>query len=147
MMRLLLAFTSAVVVTVAACADYDGITDPTLGLPDELVAEPQLARDIMPIVERRCAIGGCHSVATAQAGLVLVTGEMHGAVVNRPSALKTGEVLVRPGDGDNSWLVILLRDDVTRRGGFARMPLGSGALTANQVTNIVNWINRGAPND
>jgi len=27
------------------------------------------------------------------------------------------------------------------------MPLGSGALTPNQIQNIVNWINRGAPED
>lgn len=147
MIRTAFLVAAACVTTAVACADYDGITDPSLGLPDEVIAEPQLARDIMPIVERRCAIGGCHSVATAQASLVLVRGQFHGAVVNQASRLKGGEVLVRPGDADNSWLVVLLRDDVARRAGFARMPLGSGALRPNQVANIVNWINRGAPDD
>jgi hypothetical protein len=54
---------------------------------------------------------------------------------------------VRPGNGDNSWLVIAIRDDGARRMGLARMPLGSGPLTANQIQTIVNWVNRGAPND
>jgi hypothetical protein len=44
-------------------------------------------------------------------------------------------------------VVIAMRDDVARRRGLARMPLGSGPLTPNQIQTIVNWINRGALND
>jgi hypothetical protein len=131
----------------AACVDYEGFVDPTLGLPDVAVADARFARDVAPIIERRCAIGGCHSVLTRQAGLVLVPDSAHAAVVNRPSRLRPGEVLVRPGDAPASWLVILLGDDVARRNGVARMPLGSGALTPNQLATIRNWINRGAPRD
>ena len=73
------------------------------------------------------------------------------AIVNlpavRPAGTVVGEVLVRPGDGLNSWMAILIGDDVVRRQGIPGMPLGSGGLTPNQVTTILNWINRGAPDD
>lgn len=130
-----------------ACADFEGIVSSTGGLPDVVVEIPQFQRDIMPIIERRCGIGGCHSEAAQQAGLVLTRPFAHAALINKPSQLKPGEVLVRPGDAANSWMVIAISDDAARRMGLARMPLGSGALTPNQIQTIVNWVNRGAPND
>jgi len=131
----------------AGCVDYEGAVDPAHGLPDVVVAMPQFRRDVLPIVERRCAIGGCHSVASRQAQLVLVADSAFEAIIDQPSRIVVGEVLVRPGDAANSWLAILISDDVVRRKGVARMPLGSGALTPNQVATILNWINRGAPDD
>jgi hypothetical protein len=130
-----------------ACVDYSGVMDPTHGLPDVIVAEPHFRHDILPIVERRCAIGGCHSVHTHQGGLVLVADSAHRALVGQASRLRLNQVLVRPGDAINSWMAILISDDVVRRDGIPRMPLGSGPLTPNQIATIVNWINRGAPND
>lgn len=130
----------------AACADFEGVTG-TGGLPDVVVEAPQFQRDIVPVFERRCAIGGCHSESTHQAGLYLTRDSAHAALVNRPSRLRGGEVLVRPGNAGDSWLVIAIRDDAARRLGLARMPLGSGPLTPNQIQTIVNWVNRGAPDD
>lgn len=135
------------VACVAACADFEGIVSSTGGLPDVVVEAPQFQRDILPIVERRCGIGGCHSVSAHQGGLVLTRESAHAALVNKPSQLRLGEVLVRPGDAANSWMVIAIGDNAARRMGLARMPLGSGALTPNQIQTIVNWVNRGAPND
>jgi hypothetical protein len=129
-----------------ACADFEGPTGAS-GLPDVVVEAAQFQRDVLPIVERRCGIGGCHSEVSHQAGLYLTRDSAYSALVGRPSRLFIGEVLVRPGDGDNSWVVIAMRDDVARRRGLARMPLGSGPLTPNQIQTIVNWINRGALND
>ena len=130
-----------------ACADFEGVVTPTGGLPDVVVEAPQFQRDIVPIFERRCGIGGCHSESSHQAGLVLTRTAAHAALVNKLSQTRIGEVLVRPGNADASWLVIAIRDDAARRMGLARMPLGSGPLTANQIQTIVNWVNRGAPND
>jgi hypothetical protein len=130
-----------------ACADFEGIVNSTGGLPDVVVEIPEFQRDIMPIFERRCGIGGCHSESAHQAGLVLTRLFAHAALINRPSQTRQGEVLVRPGDAANSWLVIAISDDAARRMGLARMPLGSGPLTPNQIQTIVNWVNRGAPND
>jgi len=133
--------------TAAACVDYEGAVDPAHGLPDVVVEAPQFRRDILPIVERRCAIGGCHTVGAHQAGLVLARDSVPGTLIGRPSRLAAGEVLVRPGDAAGSWLVAMIGSDAARRGPFPRMPLASGALTPNQIATIVNWINRGAPND
>jgi len=138
---------AACVAIPAACVDYEGAVDPAHGLPDVVVEAPQFGRDILPIVERRCAIGGCHTVGTRQAGLVLARDSVPGTLINRPSRLAAGEVLVRPGDASGSWLAAMIGSDAARRGAFPRMPLASGALTPNQVATIVNWINRGAPND
>lgn len=135
------------VAVTAACADFEGIVTSTGGLPDVVVEAPQFERDIMPIIERRCGIGGCHSDLSHQAGLVLTRSSAHAALVNKPSQLRLGEVLVRPGNAANSWMVIAIGADEARRMGLARMPLGSGALTPNQIQTIVNWVNRGAPND
>jgi len=132
---------------IGACADFDGVVNPTGGLPDVVVAVPQFNRDIVPIFERRCGIGGCHSESAHQAGLVLTPSAAHASLLNRPSQTRLGQILVRPGDADNSWLVIAIRDDDVRRLGLARMPLASGPLTPNQIQTIVNWVNRGAPND
>lgn len=145
-MRALLALLACLALA-AACADFEGITSSTGGLPDVVVEAPQFQRDIVPVFERRCAVGGCHSVATHQAGLVLTGDSAYQKLVNRPSRTRGGEVLVRPGNADDSWLVIAIREDGARRLGLPRMPLGSGALTPNQIQTIVNWINRGAPND
>lgn len=133
-----------VVAAAAACADFAGNTDFTLGLPDLAVPDPDFSREIMPIIERRCAIGGCHTVLSRQAGLVLTRDSAWRALVGQPSRTRAGEVLVRPGDAANSWLVVLIGSDDARRQGFSRMPLGSGPLTANQIATIINWIDRGA---
>ena len=131
----------------AACADYEGVLDPTHGLPDVAVTSPVFSRDVIPIIERRCARGGGHSVLSRQAGLVLTPDSAWAAMVNRPSRLVAGEVRVRPGDGAGSWLSVMIGTDIQHRAGFARMPLGSGPLTANQIATILNWIDRGAAND
>jgi hypothetical protein len=137
----------ALFASLTACADFEGVTSSTGGLPDLLIEAPRFQQDIQPIFERRCSIGGCHSEMSHQGGLYLTRDSAYSALVGRPSRLFVGEVLVRPGDPNNSWLVIAIRDDAARRRGLARMPLGSGALTPNQIQNIVNWINRGAPDD
>jgi hypothetical protein len=129
----------------AGCADFEGIT--SSGSADTVVVAAEFQRDVRPILELRCGVGGCHSKATHQAGLVLTPDSAYQALVNQPSRTRGGEVLVRPGDADNSWMVIAIRDDAARRLGLARMPLGSGPLTPNQIQTIVNWINRGAHND
>lgn len=126
-----------------ACADFEGATDPSHGLPDVAVVSPDFVRDVRPIFERRCGIGGCHSVATRQAGLVLTADSAYAALVNRPSAFRPQELLVKPGDAANSWLIVMITDD-PRRGTLPRMPLGSGPLTQNQIGTIVNWVNQGA---
>jgi hypothetical protein len=129
---------------VLGCADFSGSTDPAHGLPDVVVAAPSFSRDIAPMFERRCALGGCHSVTSRQALLVLTPDSAHRAIVNQPSRLRPGRVLVRPGDAVTSWLLILVGDDAAGRGFTSRMPLASSPLTPNQIQTIANWVNQGA---
>ena len=144
---MLLAATIAGVAALAAsCADFDAVVDPTGGLPDVAVAEPTLSRDVQPIFTKRCSIGGCHSLASAQAGLVLTEGRSHDALVNVPSRLGT-QLLVSPGSPDASWLIAMIGPDPARRLGFSRMPLASHPLTTNQIATIAKWIERGAARD
>ena len=116
----------------------------TFGLPDVLVEEPSLARDVQPILDKRCAFGGCHSATTRQAGLVLVSGASHGALVGRPARLNPSDTLVIPGAASRSWLMKMVGRDAAARSGVSRMPLAAAPLTANQIATIARWIDRGA---
>lgn len=135
------------VTLVTSCADFEGTVDPAFGLPDVVVESPTLARDIQPIFDRRCAFGGCHSVATRQGGLVLVASASRAALVGRPARLSAGDTIVVPGVASRSWLVRILADDPGPRNGVSRMPLAAPALTDNQRTTIARWIDHGAPPD
>ena len=129
----------------AGCADFEGVTEANGA--DTVVVAAQFARDVRPVLELRCGIGGCHSKAAHQGGLVLTPDSAYGALVGKPSTTRGGQVLVRPGDANNSFMIAMIKDDAAKRFGLARMPLGSGPLTPNQIQTIVNWINRGAPDD
>jgi hypothetical protein len=126
------------------CADFDAVVDPTGGAPDVLVPTPSFAGQIAPVFEKRCAIGGCHSLAVRQGGLVLTAAAAYDAIVGVPSLLVPGEVRVRPSNPDASWLVTMIGPDAAARRGFSRMPLATPPLTANQIANIVRWIEQGA---
>ena len=138
---------SVLVAIIAACADFESPEDPTFGLPDELLANPSFSADIVPILDRRCATGGCHSSASHQAALDLTPEQAHAQTVNASAVLRTGMDRVEPGDPDNSWLVRMIEADPARRDGHPRMPLASTPLTPNQIANIRRWIEQGAAND
>ena len=134
----------------SACADFSGPDDGTAGLPDIVVAKPSLSQHIQPILDKRCAVGGCHSVATKQGGLDLTAGHTYGSTVNVASEAAdpthaTKRVL--PGNADASWLYKVLLADPGSRAGYYRMPLAQRPLTANQIATVRNWINTGAPNN
>jgi hypothetical protein len=131
---------------VSACADFDAVLDPGADLPDVEVADPSFSAHIQPIFSARCATGGCHSVRSARAGLVLAEGHAYDLLVNEPSVLSdSGLLRVEPGDPANSWLVRMISPDSVAREGRPRMPLATVPLTANQIVTIVNWIADGAP--
>lgn len=136
---------AAATAIVAACADFSGANDPTFGLPDVVVDAPTLTKDIQPILDKRCAFGGCHSAATHQGGLTLVAGSSYAALVGRKSTLRPSQTLVIPGDTSRSWLLVMLGADDARRGGFSRMPLAASPLTSNQLATVARWIATGAP--
>jgi hypothetical protein len=130
--------------TALGCADFETPVDPTGGAPDTLVPTPSFAANVVPIFEKRCSIGGCHSLATQQAGLVLTANEAYASLVGVPSTRIPSMVRVRPSQPSQSWLVTMIEDDDTARQGYSRMPLATQPLTENQIATIVRWIEQGA---
>ena len=100
------------------CADFESTVDPTGG--------------------------GCHSLNSARADLVLASGHAYDSIVNKPSFLNPALDRIEPGDAASSWLVIMIEDDDDARLHYSRMPLGGQPLTPNQIATIVNWVENGA---
>ena len=80
------------------CADFETPADPTGGAPDVLVPNPSFTAEVAPIFEKRCAVGGCHSIATHQAGLTLDPTKAYESLVGVSSTLRPAELRVRPGE-------------------------------------------------
>ena len=142
--RAAFATAAAAVGTALGCADFETPVDPTGGAPDTLVPTPSFAANVVPIFEKRCSIGGCHSLATQQAGLVLTANEAYASLVGVPSTRVPPTVRVSPSQPTLSWLVAMIEDDDAARRGYSRMPLASHPLTDNQIATIVRWIEQGA---
>lgn len=126
------------------CADFRSPADPSGGAPDVLVATPSFSADIQPILTKRCSIGGCHSLGTGQADLVLVAPGAYDNLVDVSATQRPALRRIRPFRPDSSWLVMLIASDPGPRGPYSRMPLASLPLTDNQVGTIVNWVLQGA---
>ena len=144
MKRLSSALAIILAVGASGCADFDTPVDPAGGAPDDLVATPSFSANVVPILEKRCSTGGCHSLATRQAGLALTPEAASDALVGAPSTLRPSVLRVRPSQPAQSWLVAMISADDAARQGVSRMPLATQPLTANQIATIVRWIEQGA---
>ena len=116
----------------------DGPEDP----PDSrtIKENPSFSGDIQPIFDSNgCSASSCHGVAE-QAGLDLRSGSSYGELVNVPATSESFD-RVEPGDAQNSYLVIKIEG---RQSVGSRMPQSGSPLDSIDVTNIRNWINRGA---
>jgi hypothetical protein len=142
--RLGIAALGASLVGAFGCADFETPLDPTGGAPDVLVPAPSFSANVVPIFEKRCSIGGCHSFATRQVGLVLTAADAYQSLVGVPASLRPSQLRVSPSQPSASWLVAMISDNDGARQGFSRMPLASHPLTANQIATIVRWIEQGA---
>lgn len=106
------------------------------------IANPSFATNIQTIFNSSCAIGNCHD-NTAQGGLVLLSGQSYGNLVNVPSSGEPNRTRIIPSDADNSYVVVKLEG---RQNVGERMPL-TGSISSTQLQNIKNWINQGAQNN
>jgi hypothetical protein len=128
-----------------ACADFSGLEDPAFGLPDVEVAQPSFVADVQPIFTKRCVVGGCHTLASEQAGLALDASVAYDELVGVPATSSVDPYLrVEAGNAADSWLMRRLHADPAVRNGQPRMPLAATPLTDNQIATIVNWIDQGA---
>lgn len=89
----------------------------------------------------RCATSGCHDAVTAEQDLVLEAGSSFSNLVGVASRESPGELLVRPGDADRSYLVKKLRGSAPIGG---KMPLGGPFLSDQEIAGVVEWIENGA---
>ncbi|HEY5418026.1 MAG TPA: hypothetical protein VIK41_24490, partial [Gemmatimonadaceae bacterium] len=97
-----------VVAVALGCADFETPVDPTGGAPDTLVPTPSFAMNVAPIFQKRCAVGGCHSIATHQAGLTLDSTQAYESIVGVPSTLQPSAKRVVPLEPSDSWLVTMI---------------------------------------
>jgi len=88
-----------------------------------------------------CATSGCH-VSTYPN---LTAGQAHAAIVNGASSAGSAQPLVKPGDPDNSYLLLKMTGAPGISGN--RMPLGRSPLSEAYINSVRQWIERGAPND
>lgn len=101
------------------------------------------------VLSARCALGPCHSAATAAGGLVLEGSAVYDALVNaepeNPAARAAGLLRVVPGEPERSFLWIKLTQPGVGEG--SRMPLGGEPLSAAELEEVRAWILAGAPRD
>ncbi|MEW6250939.1 MAG: hypothetical protein AB1716_09850 [Planctomycetota bacterium] len=102
--------------------------------------------DIEPIFSKRCVI--CHQPNGAAerifgVPLHLTFGEAYGDVVNQPSELHAGWILVVPGDPETSLLYRKVRDTIPPAG--LHMPTLQPPLSETEIQLIREWIEAGAP--
>lgn len=133
-----------VVAVALGCADFETPVDPTGGAPDTLVPNPSFSENVTPIFQKRCAVGGCHSIATHQAGLTLDSTQAYESIVGVASTLQPSAKRVVPLEPSQSWLVTMISADDAARQGLSRMPLATQPLTDNQIATIIRWIEQGA---
>jgi hypothetical protein len=106
-------------------------------------ADPSFANDIQEIFDRRgCSNATCHGAVRAGANLDLQAAVSYANLVNVASTSEPGTRVI-PGNADASYLVIKLEG---RQSVGSSMPIGGAALDETDLTNIKNWINRGAQN-
>jgi hypothetical protein len=132
----------------AGCGSDDATCAPP---PDVAAVGPVTAENVTSILERSCALGGCHLGAPGSAGLVLgrTTAEWRAAMVSVPSRQNPALPLIAPGDPARSWLVAKIYGafcdaPCDQPGGCGgAMPPGVKLSDVERAT-IVAWIADGA---
>jgi hypothetical protein len=106
--------------------------------------DPTFARVQEEVFTPSCAFSTCHASPGAS-GLVLDEGKSHASLVEVESADSPGRTLVIAGDSDASYLIAKMRGDPDIVGEL--MPLTGGALEAERLQLVMDWIDAGATED
>lgn len=127
-----------------AVAGCGGGSSPTEPVPPGPPGEAYTFSEIRALFfEPTCSQAGCHSAATASAGLVLEGDVAYANLVGAPSTERPDLNRVEPGDPERSYMVKKLRGDGDIVG--ARMPFGLPPLSQEDIDGIVGWVEAGAP--
>ena len=127
-------FLIATLLLASGCKD-EGPSDPDVS---DIVFPPSnvsYSQHVDALFQQRCAFGGCHAGASAQAGLNLLAPSYDALRNHFPQLIVVGEP-------DNSILVQRLEGTLQPQMPYMRQP-----LTNNQLTGIRTWINEGALNN
>ena len=118
-----------------------------------MAREPETASraDVQAILERSCAVGGCHASAPGAGGLALpqASAAWVDSVVGVRSQENPSMDLVAPGDPARSWLVYKISGDLCRFtcdpkvGCGGQMPFGQ-QLSEEERGIILAWVRDGA---
>ena len=99
------------------------------------------------VIVPTCAQSFCHEPNPPAAPMTLSAEEAYGELVGTPSSQEPSLLRVKPGDPENSYLLIKLRAVSITDFATTQMPLNKPALDEETVAEIEGWIARGAPND
>ena len=102
------------------------------------------SKQVQPIFNENCS---CHLTPSAPQGEVLLEGASYDFLVNVPSTGKPEFMRVKPGDPDNSYLIIKVDDQVPDVGSKRvgeRMPRGSPPLSRTEIDTLRKWVEEGA---
>ncbi|MBQ8672772.1 MAG: hypothetical protein IJ511_01750 [Bacteroides sp.] len=84
----------------------------------------------------------CHGASTqAAAGLYLTAGHSYAALLNQPSTVMPGELLLKPHDAENSLLYRLLSTDITASWSYDH---SKEVLSETMQQLVADWIEGGA---
>ncbi|HUI27305.1 MAG TPA: hypothetical protein VL403_14580 [Candidatus Kryptonia bacterium] len=134
--------------TVTATATASPTPTPTATITSTPTIDPNatLANIQAQIFSTTCTDQFCHDALTHFNNLSLVDGASYDQLVNVPAfnlaAQQAGLLRVKPGDPDNSFLIIKLTNPTIDEG--VRMPSGKPPLSAAQIQLIRDWITQGA---
>ncbi|MFZ0389166.1 MAG: hypothetical protein WAN36_01820, partial [Calditrichia bacterium] len=126
----LLSSTTVLLMLVSACEHADPVQ------PESLT--PTLESIQTNIFNQSCAVSGCHTGSGAPLGLDLSEGRAEPNLINVPSKQVPSFMRIRPGDPDNSYLVLKIEGDQQIQG--ERMPRGRSPLPQEQIDIIRQWI-------
>lgn len=102
---------------------------------------------LQDVIVPTCAQTYCHEANPPAAPMTLDAEQAWDSLVGTPSSQEPSLLRVKPGDPDNSYLLIKLRAVSISEFATTQMPLNKPALDEATVKDIEAWIARGAPND
>ena len=83
-----------------------GTAKPACVAPPPAQRTVSFANNIQPIFNRSCALSGCHAPGSLGGNLDLSAGHSYNQIVNHDAFQQPRRKRVKPGDPDNSYLVM-----------------------------------------
>ena len=104
----------------------------------------RFAPQIQPILDRNCAVAGCHVLPTPPEGMVLSSGFSYSNLVGVVSSEAPPMLRVAPGDPENSYLYRKITGRPATGTNLMPPPGATSLLTSEEKDRIKCWIDRGA---